>query len=234
MFLLVAMFHFSLCPELTVRKLHVEPNTNSNKFSNEKSSCRQCLLCSCFVATIKMQKYITLLLLLSCLLKETLQFAPVSNAEQSRGWNLRAADAKASDSSLPDLTPAEEKVYGLLQEIHSSKLPFRAVVVGNGAILESTSVLGPILKVSKSPASGANIATFASEDASFEFHLMTAQVKKISLTEKVGPTGRTMRILRLTKEDAKPMCSLILADDSEESKEWYSGILSKYGESIDL
>jgi hypothetical protein len=159
---------------------------------------------------------------------------PPDAGHKVTGWAALRAAAKSEDSSGPALAPEEEKVYGLLKEIHASQLAFRAVVVGHGAILESTNLLGPTLKVSKSPKSGANIATFASTDQSFEFHLMTAQVAKISLTEKQGPTGRTMRILRFTNKDAKPMCSLILADDSDKAAEWYQNIASKYGEEVEL
>lgn len=181
-----------------------------------------------------MQKYLISLIAILCLSHSPTRafVAPLSSqaAQHSSGlWELKAEASKA------DLTASEEKVYNILEEIHSSKLAFRTVVVGNGAILESTNVMGPVLKLGQSPKSGANIATFASEDQSFEFHVMTAQVKKIALTEKESPaTGRTMRILRLTKEDAKPICSLILADDTDEAATWYKGIVSKYGEEIEL
>jgi hypothetical protein len=123
-----------------------------------------------------------------------------------------------------------------LEDIHASKLTFRVVVVGNGAILETTATLGPTMKLSQSPAMGENLVTFASEDASFEFHLKTAHVSKIVMVEKLnaGPTGRTMRIMRFINTMGKPICSLILSDDSEAASEWYQSINSKYGNEMQL
>jgi hypothetical protein len=136
-------------------------------------------------------------------------------------------------SSTPELTEPEQRVYGLLEELHASELAFRIVVVGNGAILESTSTLGPKMKLSQSPASGANLVTFASEDSSFEFHIQTAAVSKVALVEKEGPS-RTMRILRFINDTGKPICSLILSEDSEAAAEWYKSISSKYGSEMQL
>jgi hypothetical protein len=169
------------------------------------------------------------------LLERASAFAPnlpasPSTRVQKSGWILR----ESTKETTPDLTEPEERVYGLLQEIYESKLDFRVVVVGNGAILESTATLGPIMKVSQSPATGANLVTFASEDSSFEFHLMIAQVSKIAFVQKEIPTGRMMRILRFVNDVGKPVCSLILSDDSDPAAEWYNSITSKYGEEMQL
>ena len=59
----------------------------------------------------------------------------------------------------------------ILDLFHTSNYPFRIVVIGNGAILETTSKLGPTSKSSISPKSGERLLTFASEDQSFEFHV---------------------------------------------------------------
>ena len=127
------------------------------------------------------------------------------------------------------LSPSEAKVYSLLEKLSDSGFQFRIVVVGNGAILESTNLLGPNMKLGQSPASGANLVTFASNDSSFEFHLMIGQISQVAMVEKESPvvSGRIMRIIRFLNVDGKSICSLILADDSGAS--WYQGILSEYG-----
>ena len=106
------------------------------------------------------------------------------------------------------------------------------MVVGNGAILESTNLLGPTMKTSQSPASGANLVTFASADQSFEFHLMIAQVAKVAMVEKESPVkkGKIMRILRFLNGEDKSICSLILAEDSSDvAAVWFRDLMSKYG-----
>jgi Haem utilisation ChuX/HutX len=135
----------------------------------------------------------------------------------------------ATTKGAPTLTEKEAKVYGFLQDLHESKLSFRIVVVGNGAILESTNTLGMYMALSQSPKSGANLVTFASEDKSFELHLQTAEIAKVALVERETP-HRTMRILRLIKEGGESICSLIVSDDSETTMEWFSTMKSKYGD----
>jgi hypothetical protein len=135
-----------------------------------------------------------------------------------------------------ELTPQENHVYELLKEISDSKLPFRIVVVGNGAILESTNTLGPTFKLGKSPKSGASIVTFASEDQSFEFHLMPAQIASAVLIEKPSPTkeGKTMRLMRFRNGEGGSICSLILADDSTEAAGWYQSMAAKHGSEVEF
>lgn len=111
-------------------------------------------------------------------------------------------------------------------------MPFRVIVVGSGAILESTNLLGPSMRISQFPSTGANLVTFASNDASFEFHLMVGQVNKVAMVEKESPvTGRMMRIIRFLNGDepAKAICSLILAEDSDVAEKWYQNLHAKYG-----
>lgn len=146
---------------------------------------------------------------------------------------MAAAGGEIENNSKPPpaLDSQEEQVFALLKELSDSQLSFRIVVVGNGAILESTNVLGPTLKISQSPATGANLTTFASEDQSFEFHLMIAQVAKVAMVQKPSPAkeGTMMRILRFLNADDKSICSLILTEDSKDATEWFQGILSRHG-----
>jgi hypothetical protein len=162
---------------------------------------------------------------------------------------LEASSSSESDALDNKLTLKEKSVYTMLEELSNSNLSFRIVVVGNGAILESTNMLGSpttnMMKLNQSPVSGANIVTFASEDKSFEFHLMIAQVDKVALIEKDSPVnkGKTMRIIRFIKNDdesgaSKSICSLILvtsADDDDDddddtvANDWFKIMISKYG-----
>jgi hypothetical protein len=141
----------------------------------------------------------------------------------------------------------------MLKELSNSNLLFRIVVVGNGAILESTNLLrsssssSSSMKLNQSPVSGANIVTFASSsDQSFEFHLMIGQIDKVAFIEKDSPInkGRTMRIIRFINDESgnKSICSLILAtsdgvddddddddDDDTIANDWFKIMISKYG-----
>ena len=69
----------------------------------------------------------------------------------------------------------------ILDKFQGSNLSFRIVAIGNGAILETTSKLGPTSKSSISPKSGERLLTFANEDASFEFHVKVEKICKIAL-----------------------------------------------------
>lgn len=51
------------------------------------------------------------------------------------------ASSPTSESDTSD-SATESKAQGILDEFHSSNFPFRIVVIGNGAILETTSKLG--------------------------------------------------------------------------------------------
>lgn len=56
---------------------------------------------------------------------------------------------------MGELTKPEQIIYDVLQEVAESGYSFRVVVVGKGAILESTvPSLGPVLKVTQSPSTG--------------------------------------------------------------------------------
>jgi hypothetical protein len=147
----------------------------------------------------------------------------------------RHAEGTTSSSSprMGELTPPEQRVYDLLIEIHESPYSFRVVVVGAGAILETTAKLGPVLKVTQQPSTGSNLMTLASEDQSFEFHVRLSQVSKMVLTSRETPQ-KTLRLLRLLNASGDSMCTVILADDSEAAAEWFEGMLSKYGSDIQL
>ncbi len=144
--------------------------------------------------------------------------------------------ATSSDHSSPrmgELTSPEQKVYDLLTELHVSKYPFRVVVVGSGAILEATHELGPVLKISQQPSTGANLMTLASEDKSFEFHVRLSHVSKMVLTVKTSP-NKVLRIVRLLNSSGESLASLILATDAEDATKWFSDLIDKHGDEIQL
>ena len=115
----------------------------------------------------------------------------------------------------------------ILNEFHKSKYVFRIIVIGNGAILETTNKLGPTYKSSISPKSGERLLTFASEDQSFEFHVKIEQICKICF---VATSER--RVARFLSESGTPICSLILGDSSAEAGEWFDGLIEKFGNEL--
>ena len=76
--------------------------------------------------------------------------------------------------------------------------------------------------------------TFASEDASFEFHVKVEQVCMITFvaTERTLPSGETkvMRVSRFLSEKGSPICSLILAESSPEAVDWFEGMVERHGQ----
>jgi hypothetical protein len=145
-----------------------------------------------------------------------------------------------SRTTLQQSTSNEENTTTLskseiiLQEFHESKYTFRIVVIGNGAILETTSKLGPKNATSVSPKTGDKLMTFASEDASFEFHVKVDQVCMVTFVSTERPDGaggtKVMRVSRFLNEKGTPICSLILADSSEGAVKWFEGMVEKYGQ----
>jgi hypothetical protein len=112
-------------------------------------------------------------------------------------------------------------------------------VIGNGAILETTSVLGPHFAESTSPKTGERLVTFASDDRSFEFHLKVDQISKVTFSEKDRIVNdkeekRKLRITRFINEMGNPICSLILADSSKEAADWFTSMTIRYGYEIQL
>ena len=170
-----------------------------------------------------------------------------ASSSESESTESEVDTDDASSSSSDKLTLKEQNVYTMLEEVSTSNLLFRIVVVGNGAILESTNLLGS-MKLNQSPIGGANIVTFASNNQSFEFHLMIGQIDKVAFIEKDSPInkGKTMRIIRFINDESgnKSICSLILAtsavaatsaadgvDDNDDTiaNDWFKIMISKYG-----
>jgi putative heme iron utilization protein len=135
---------------------------------------------------------------------------------------------------MGELTAPEQQVFDIMDTIHDSGYHFRMVVVVKGDILETTAALGPVLKVTQSPSTGANLLTLANEDQSFEFHLQLSEVSKIVLLEKPTPS-KTLRIVRILNAAGESMSSLILADESQEAVTWFEqGLIATFGTEIQL
>lgn len=139
-------------------------------------------------------------------------------------------------SDAPASSPS--KIDNIIKDIHDQALPFRIVVIGEGAILETTSVLGPHMASSVSPKSGERLVTLASDDRSFEFHLKVDRVGKVTFSEKdkklENGEKKTMRICRFLTQDGGPICSLILADKSQDAADWFRGLTIRYGYEVSL
>jgi hypothetical protein len=155
-----------------------------------------------------------------------------------------ASSSSEEQSQELNLSPREQQVVDFINDLSSSDLPFRIVVIGNGgnAILESTQKLGPNLKVNSSPkAPYAKLLTMSSEDASFEYHLRLAQVASIVIVEKPSPAidGRMMRLVRLLDDGGQSMTSLIVApgdiDNQQElSEHLFRDLVDNYGSELKL
>ena len=139
-----------------------------------------------------------------------------------------AAEAEDQEEGTP---PAPSKIDSIIRDLHDSSLQFRIVVIGNGAILESTATLGPHMAESTSPKTGERLVTLASDDRSFEFHLKPDAVATVVFAEVSKPDsgGKTLRIVRMLREDDGPICSLILADGGDEAVSWYKDMTIRYG-----
>ena len=174
----------------------------------------------------------TLVLLGLCSIASTFTISPILRSHALISTS-QPSSSFLTATAFEDLTKAEQTVYSLVEDLHKSQYPFRIVVIGNGAILETTSKLGPVMKLNKSPKTGEALLTLASDDQSFEFHLMTSQVSKVALTEKEAG-DKIMRIIRFLNSVGDPMCSLILGEDSEEAKMWYATLRTDYGHEVQL
>ena len=107
-------------------------------------------------------------------------------------------------------------------------------VIGNGGILETTSKLGPHFATATSPETGEDIVTFASENKSFEFHVKTQQISKVSFS-KVEKGDKTLRICRFVNQQGGPLSSLILQSGEEhgiDSELWFDKMILEYGTEI--
>jgi len=131
-------------------------------------------------------------------------------------------------------------VYDILVDLHRSGFLFRVVVVGKGAILESTCALGPKMNVAQSPSSGANLLTFASEDQGFEYHLQLSEVSKVVFAVKETPK-KVLRIVRMLNAEGESMTSLVLhqqadggGDGDGDAIQFFDGLIEKYGSEVQL
>jgi hypothetical protein len=154
----------------------------------------------------------------------------------SGSFAVRRSTTSLADSAPTlelNLSSSEQQVYDFMNDLHTSGFNFRTIVAGSGgAILESTQPLGSVIKVSESAKSGDLFLTMATEDQSFEFHIKIRLVSKISLVERELP-GKTLRIIRINNQDDESMCSLILADYSDEAGAWFQDTLvAKYGNEL--
>ena len=133
-------------------------------------------------------------------------------------------------------TPSSITAESILNDFHQSNYIFRIIVIGNGAILETTSPLGPISKSSISPKSGEKLVTFASNDQSFEFHVKVEQICKIVFVAN-GGADQTKKVARFLSEIGTPICSLILCetdDEEEAARIWFDELVNKYGNEVIL
>ena len=153
--------------------------------------------------------------------------AAVGGARRARNKVRLAAEAEGQEESIP----APSKIDSIIRDLHDSSLQFRIVVIGNGAILESTATLGPHMAESTSPKTGERLVTLASDDRSFEFHLKPDAIARVIFAEVDKPdSGKTLRIVRMLREDDGPICSLILADGGDdEAVSWYKAMTIRYG-----
>jgi len=144
---------------------------------------------------------------------------------------VESNDGQSAEADAP--APSPSKIDNILKDLHDAALPFRIIVIGEGAILETTSVLGPHMASSVSKKTGERLVTLASDDRSFEFHLKVDKVGKVTFSEKDKPLEnggkKTMRICRFLSEEGGPICSLILADSSEDAADWFRGLTIRYG-----
>ena len=176
--------------------------------------------------------HLLFLLLLSCGLGSSSAFQlqhKLTNAGLVRPATSLGGLAAASSSSgvteeKDGVTSIAEKI---LDDFHSSELDWRIIVIGGGAILETTQRLGPISKASTSPKTGERLLTFASEDKSFEFHVKVEQVSKICLV-----SSEERCVARFLMDGGKPIFSLLLADKSSRGNEWFGALIKKYGTEI--
>lgn len=151
------------------------------------------------------------------------------------GEKGRPLGGKADSHDAGDLSDPERTVFNILEHMHESGFSFRVIVIGTGAILETETSLGPKMSLSRSPKTGENLLTLAEEDGSFEFHVKLAQVSKIVMAEKPGPTpGKLLRIVRFLTAEGNPVCSFVLDDISTVAEQWYNSMVKTYGTDIQL
>jgi len=154
-------------------------------------------------------------------------FVPTSNnSKRISPFLLKLQNGKNSNAET-------KPIDNVITDLHKSGYPFRIVVVGNGAILETTSKLGPVMKSSISPKTGGKLVTLASDDQSFEFHVKVDEVSKIVFVETAKPSDdgeKVLRICRFMNKEGGSICSLILNEAGEEAVQWFGGMQKRYGD----
>ena len=154
------------------------------------------------------------------MVSKTMSFTPSLFFRQHHRQQIGLGNFNRLNVSTGDDQQANSNIVTLVERLHTSSHSFRIVVIGNGAILETTNSLGPVFKAGTSPKTGERLFTFASEDKSFEFHLKVDQIAKAYLTSRPRPDDSEMCIIRMVSEDGAPICSLILQDCEETSQMW--------------
>lgn len=168
------------------------------------------------------------------------RFASLPQSSPSSSLSL------SDDSSLLSSSPSIAEQ--ILHDFHASKLSFRIIVIGNGAILESTSQLGPTFKSSISPKSGERLITFANRDASLEFHVKIEEIAKIVFVVSSSPVvdannkdnnntnnqqqQQVRRVTRFINANGTPICSLLLAESTKEGETWFQSMMDTYGNEV--
>ena len=163
-------------------------------------------------------------------LRSSLSSSSLSSLHISTTNNNNDSNNDHDNNTIQLSSPGQEQIYDFCHALHTCGYPFRTIVIGHGAILETTQTLGPTFKVTESPKTPGNaILTMASSDQSFEFHVKLEQVYKILLLERQQESGKVLRIIRMTNEKEESMCSLILAEYSEDAAAFFQGLVTKYG-----
>ncbi len=142
-----------------------------------------------------------------------------------------SAETRGDENSSSSPSSLAEQI---LHDFHASKLSFRIIVIGNGAILESTSPLGPTFKPSISPKSGERLITFANMDASLEFHVKVDEIAKIVfvVSQSSDQQHQSRRVARFINANGIPICSLLLAETTTEGEAWFENMMETYGNEV--
>jgi hypothetical protein len=80
---------------------------------------------------------------------------------------------------------------------------------------------------------GANMATIANADQSFEYHVQLEQIYEIAFVEKETP-NKTLRIVRFMNENGDSITSFILVDVSAEAQKWFTDLIQTHGDVLRL
>ena len=186
------------------------------------------------------------------IVSKSIAASPCHNRNIARFASLPQSSPSSSLSSLSDdsslLSSSPSIAEQILHDFHASKLSFRIIVIGNGAILESTSQLGPTFKSSISPKSGERLITFANRDASLEFHVKIEEIAKIVFVVSSSPVvdannkdnnntnnqqqQQVRRVTRFINANGTPICSLLLAESTKEGETWFQSMMDTYGNEV--